>query len=173
MSAVTGTGKHHKIAVDLSGKQNGIPVEGKEGIFHTDKGLEICRFCHTDGCPVEILAPDDVISVLHLYQTGIVGIYRHKGLSVLIHEMDLFLIKIPVNAIPAPSKINEGNAVGLLTAENADESALVRHDCAVEDSCHLTDGISADDRIFTVTPDRRTVKFLRSFLPGYIGYGCS
>ena len=103
MSAVGRTGQHHEIAVYFSGEQYGVTVKGKERILDSYKRLEIRGFRNTDGCAVEILTPDDIVGIFYLYQSGIICINRHERLAFFIYELDLILIKIPVNSILATS----------------------------------------------------------------------
>ena len=103
MSAVGRAGQHHEIAVYFSGEQYGVTVKRKERILDSGKRLEILGFRNTDGCAVEILTPDNIIGILHLHKSGIICINRHERLAFFIYELDLILIKIPVNSILAAS----------------------------------------------------------------------
>ena len=103
VSTVGRTGQHHEITVYFSGEQYRITVERQERIFNSYKSLEICRLCNTDRCTVEILTPDDIVGIFYLYQSGIICINRHERLAFFIYELDLILIKIPVNSILAAS----------------------------------------------------------------------
>ena len=168
MSAVARTGKHYKVSIDFSREQNCISVKWKERILNSYKSFEICCFCHTDRCTVEILAPDDIVSIFYFYKTRIVSIYRHEFFPVFIYELNLIFIKVPVNSIFASAKVNIRDSVCLLTTEHTDEFSFIRNYCTVENSCNFFDRISSDDRVFVISPYRSSHKFCRFFLPRYV-----
>ena len=54
------------IGVFRGEQTNGIPVKRQEWIFNPNKGLEIGGLCHTNGCTVSILTPDNIIGIFDL-----------------------------------------------------------------------------------------------------------
>lgn len=168
MSAVGRAGQQHEIAVNLAREKYRVAVERKERILNSRKRLKISRLRHTDRRAVEILTPDNIISILYLHQTRIVCVYRHERFSVLVHEIDLVLVEIPVNRILASSEINIRNAVRLLPAEHTDESILIRHYRTVKNSCNPFYRISADDRVLLISPNRRIRDSFRALLPRHV-----
>ena len=152
VAGVGGTGQQLELAVDLAGEEHRVAVEGQEGVFHSGESLEIGGLGHADGSAVGILAPDDVIGVLHLYQARVIGVGRHEGVPCLVDELNLFVFDVPVDGVLAAAQVDIGDAVGLLATEHADISALIGHNGGVEDAGHAGDGIAADDRVFGVAP---------------------
>ena len=63
MSRIGRSRQHKEIAVYLSGEQNRITVERKEGILDPGKGLEILCLCHTYRSTVKVCTPDDIIGI--------------------------------------------------------------------------------------------------------------
>ena len=174
MAAVRGPAEQHVVAVNLPRKKHGIAVKRDKGILKPGKGLEVRGLSHSDGCAVKILAPDNIVGILHLHQPGIIGIHRHEGLARLVHKGDFFLIKFPMDGILAPAHINIGNSVGLLPPEHADKRILIGHHRTVKNSRNTLHRISPDNGIFRISPDRGPCKGLRPLLPGYILYnGCN
>ena len=154
VARVGGAAEHDVHAVDLAGKQHRVAVEGNEGILKPGKGLEIGGLGQADGRAVKVLAPDDVIGVLHLDQAGVVGVDRHGGLALFVHEGDLLGVEGPMDAVGAAAQVDVGDAVGLLAPEHADVGAFVGHDGAVEDARHAGQGVAPDDRVIAVAPQR-------------------
>ena len=172
MSVIGRTREEHVFSVDFSRKQHRVPIERKERILKPDKCLEIPRPRHTDRRAVHILAPDQVIRVLHLDKSRIIGISRHEIIAVLVNKTDFFFVKCPTDRITASAQIDCRNAVWLFTAEDSDEFTLIRHDCAVENSGHAFDRVPSDDRVLRAAPDRGAFEFFcRLFLPGDVGEG--
>ena len=155
-------------AVDLAGEQHGVAVEGDKGVLDADKGLEVGGLGDADGRTVEVLTPDDIVGILHLHKTGIVGVHRHKRLALFVDEGDLVLVKVPVDAVLAASQIDVGDAVDLLATEHADELALVGHHGTVEDACHPFHRVAVDDGVLVIPPHRGG-NIGRLFLPGDVG----
>ena len=147
--------EHQVHPVHLAGEEHRVAVEGDEGIFQPDKGLEIGGLGQADGRAVKVLAPDDVISVLDFHKAGVVGVDRDGGLALFIHKGDLFRVKGPADAVGAAAEVDIGDAVGLLAAEHADEGALIRHDRAVEDAGHAGQRVAPDDGVLAVAPEGR------------------
>ena len=168
VAAVAWTGQHHEVAVNFSREENGISVEWKEWILHTYEGFKIFCFCHSDGCTVEVLAPDDVVGIFYFYKTRVICVNRHERFAFFVNELDFVLIEIPVDRIFASSKVDVRDSVCLLTTEYSDELVAVRHNGAVEDSCYFLHRISSDNRILAVSPYRCTGKLSRAFLPWHI-----
>ena len=108
VAAVAWTGQHHEVAVDFSREENGISVEWKEWILHTYEGFKIFCFCHSDGCTVEVLAPDDVVGIFYFYKTRVICVNRHERFAFFVNELDFVLIEIPVDRIFASSKVDVG-----------------------------------------------------------------
>ena len=154
MAAVRRAAQQGVQTVDLPGEQHGVAVEGDKGILDADKGLEVGGLGDADGRTVEVLTPDDVVGVLHLYQTGIVGVDRHERLALLVDEGDLVLVEGPVNRILAVTQIDIGHAVDLFAPEHTDELALVWHHGTVEDACHPFHRVAVDDGVLAVPPHR-------------------
>ena len=136
MSAVTWAGKHHEFIINLSREKDCISVKWKERIFNSCKGFEILCFCNTDCCAIEILTPDDIISIFYFYQSWIICIFRHKIISVFILERNFFFIKIPVDGILASSKIDIWNTVCLFSTEYTDELSFIWHNRTVKNTCN-------------------------------------
>ena len=170
VAAVRGAAQQGVHAVDLPGEQHCVAVEGDKGVLDADKGLEVGGLGDADGRTVEVLTPDDVVGVLHLHQTGIVGVHRHKWLALFVDKGNLVLIKGPVDAILAASQIDVGDAVDLLTTEHADELALVGHHGAVEDAGYPFHRIAVDDGVLAVPP-HRSGNVSGLFLPWNVGQG--
>ena len=168
VAAVRGAAQQGVQAVDLPGEEHGVAVEGDEGVLDADKGLEVGGFGDADGRTVEVLTPDDVVGILYLHQTGIVGVHRHKRLALFVDEGDLVLAKVPVDAVLAASQIDVGDAVDLLPAEHTDELALVGDDRTVEDAGYPFHRIAVDDGVLAVPPHRGG-NIGRLFLPGDVG----
>ena len=67
VAGVGGAGEHGIHAVYLPGEEDRVAVEGDEGIFNAGEGPEVPCLRHADGRAVEILAPDDIIGILHFH----------------------------------------------------------------------------------------------------------
>ena len=171
MAAVGRAGQHHEIAVNLAGEQHCIPVKGNKGVLQPYKLLEVSGLGHTDGSPIEILAPDDIIGVLHLHQPGVIGIMGHERIALFIHEGNLILLNVPVDGVFASPQIDIGNAVGLFSPEHADKFIAIGHHCAVENTGHTLHGVTADNGVLGVSPDRSTLDPFGLLLPGDILHG--
>ena len=138
--------------MNFPGEQHRIAVEGDEGVFQTCKGLEIRGFGDADGSTVKILTPDGVVGVLDLHQTGVVGVLGHEGLALAVDEGNLVPVKVPMDAVGAPAKVDIGDTVQLLAPEHADEAVLIGNNRTVENPGDTGQGIPADNRIFRVPP---------------------
>ena len=168
MAAVRWSGKHHIIAVNFSREKNCISVKWNERIFNSCKSLEICCFCNTDRCTVKILAPDHIIGIFYFYETWIVCIFRHKRLAFFVDKIDLFFIKCPVKSVLTSSKINERNAVHLLTTEHADKFSFIRNNRTVEDSGNSLYRITSDHRVFRISPQWCSFMIFQFVLPRHV-----
>ena len=170
VAGVGRAGQQREHAVNLAGEQHRVAVEGHKGVFDAGEGFEIGGFGNADGRAVEVLAPDNIIGILHLDQPRVVGVGRHKGFALFVHKGDLFGVELPVDAVGAAAQVDEGDAVGLLAAEHPDVGTLVRHHRRVEDARHAGDGVAADDRVFGIAPQRQGGA--GGFgLPGDVGQG--
>ena len=88
VARVGGPGQHDVHAVELTGEEHRVAVEGNEGIFQPGEGLEVLGLGQTDGGPVKVLAPHRVVGVLHLHQPGVVGVDGLGGIAVPVHKID-------------------------------------------------------------------------------------
>ncbi|GFI51961.1 hypothetical protein IMSAGC021_00257 [Muribaculaceae bacterium] len=152
MPAVAWPRQHQELAVHLSWKQHGISVKRKKRILNSGKCFKILCPGNAYGRAVKVLAPDYIISIFHFYQSWIIRIFRHKVISRFILKRNLFFIKLPANAILAPSKIDIWDPVGLLAPEYTDKFSFVRHHRTVEDTRHSFCRITSDHRIVAIPP---------------------
>ena len=170
VSAVRGTGQHGVVAADLAREQHRVAVKGDVGIFQTRKGLEVPRFRHADGRAVEVLAPDEIVGILHLYETRVIGVQRHGGISALIDKGNFVRQHVPVDAVAAFAQIDVRDAVILLSAQHGNKAVLPWADGTVENTAHASGRISADNGVFAIAPDGQVMIVVRgTLLPGDIG----
>ena len=171
MSTITWTRQKFEFTIDLSWEKNCISVKWKEWILNSCKCLEILCLSHSNRSSVEILTPDDVISIFYFYKSWIICINRHKIISIFIFKRNLVFFKIPVNRILTLSKINIRNSVCLFPTEHSNKSIFIWHNCTVEDSCNSRCRISSNNRIFIISPKWKSCLIVcRSLLPWHIWY---
>lgn len=167
MAVIAGTGQHDEVSVDFTRKKDSVAVIWQERVFESCKGREVLGFGDTDRSAVEVLTPDDIVGIIDLNEPRIIGIKRHKRLTVLIYERYLIGVEIPMQAVTASAEVDMRDTIALFAAENADKSVIIWHDSAVEDPCDLRQRISVYDRVITMSPHRsRTAG--RHILPWHI-----
>lgn len=172
VAGVGRAGQELKLAVHLAREQDGVAVEGDEGVLDAREGLEVLRLRHADGSTVEVGAPNDVVGVIHLHQTRVIGVVRHFRVAVVIHKGHFFALDVPVNAVLGMSEVDIWDAVDLLTAQNGNVAILPRHNGRVEDAGNFRRGIAPHDGVLAVTPDGGgKLVVSRLLLPRNVGKG--
>ena len=68
--------------------------------------------------------------------------------------MNLFFFNIPVNCIFTMSKINMWNSIYLLTTENSNKFAFIRHNRTIKNTCNIFNWISINNWVLIVSPYR-------------------
>ena len=172
VAGVRRAGQKLKLAVHLAREQDGVAVEGDEGVLDAREGFEVLRLRHADGSTVEVGAPNDVVGVIHLHQTRVIGVVRHFRVAVVIHKGHFFALDVPVNAVLGMSEVDIRDAVDLLAAQNGNVAILPRHNGGVEDAGNFRRGIAPHDGVLAVTPDGGgKLVVSRLLLPRNVGKG--
>ncbi len=61
-----------KLPLIFLGKRTAFLLNGRNGFSTRTKVSKSFCFCHSDGCTVEVLAPDDVVGIFYFYKTRVI-----------------------------------------------------------------------------------------------------
>ena len=101
-------------------------MKGISGIRHPNKGLEILGPAQTDGGPVHVVAPHDVIGILDLHEPRIIAVADGIGLAFFVDPLDRVRADLPFKAVRALAKKQGRPSVFLVRPEDPDKLAFMR-----------------------------------------------
>lgn len=176
VTAVGRTGKHYILAVDLSGEQNAVSVEGEVCVFALVELLEVLCPANADGgLPAVSVAPCDPVSVLDPYTSGIVAVLPGVSLccaGVVVDPLNLLGVDVPVDTVLGEACMDSHVSFLVVYTENACKLALERNNRRVEDGVACGKQIAGNNGVSVAAPDN-VLAALGTILPRHIGNALS
>ena len=168
VTIVAGAAKHSEVAIQLTGEEHTIAVEGQEGILQLVEGLEVEGIGDTDRRTVVAITPRDIVAVFDQDDTRVVAIDPLTDLLVFAFKGQRLRIDVPVDRVIAEADVQTHTAVRIVAAEYPCIAFAEANNSAIEDAIGGRQQVAWDDGVGTVAPDDILTAFGTIF-PRHVG----
>ena len=168
VTIVAGAAKHSEVAIQLTGEEHTITVEGQEGILQLVEGLKVEGIGDTDRRTMVAITPSDIVAVFDEDDTRVVAIDPLTDLLVFAFEGQRLGIDIPVDRVIAEADVQTHTAIRIVAAEYPCIAFAEANNSAIEDAIGGRQQVAWDDGVGTVAPDDILTAFGTIF-PRHVG----